>query len=154
MGIRQRTKVVAVAMAVALTVPLGAAHGGGETLPNQVLIKEVRHAARLIITPAGLRGALVFNAYCTTCHGYNADGNGRAARLYSPPPANLLLTSLTQEQLAAIISKGGEMVGRAPFMPPWEDELTREQIADVVEYISIINKAYLAALRAKREAKD
>jgi len=27
------------------------------------------------------RGSLVFANYCVTCHGFNADGNGRAARL-------------------------------------------------------------------------
>lgn len=153
MCLRQRAKIVATA--VALLIPIGAAHGdAGEALPNQVSIEEVRHAARLIVSPAGLRGALVFNAYCVTCHGANADGSGRAARLYSPPPANLLLTGLSPAQLTAIITKGGEGVGRAPFMPPWENELTQEQIGDVVEYISIINKAYLAALREKRKAKN
>jgi mono/diheme cytochrome c family protein len=41
---------------------------------------------------ATFRGGLVFANYCVTCHGINADGNGRAARLYNPKPANLRIS--------------------------------------------------------------
>ena len=55
------------------------------TLPNAsgaLLPRDSRDAAVF-------RGGLVYANYCVTCHGINADGNGRAARLHNPRPANL-----------------------------------------------------------------
>lgn len=85
-----------------------------------------------------VRGSIVFRTYCALCHGYKADGNGRAARSYSPRPANLTLSTATDEYRALIIRKGGAAVGRSQFMPPWGNELTEEQISDVVYYLNVI----------------
>lgn len=86
-----------------------------------------------------VRGAIVFRTYCVLCHGPLADGRGRAARHYSPPPANLAASQATDEYKEKIIRKGGAAMGRSPFMPPWEQELTAEQIEDVVHYLRTIN---------------
>lgn len=86
-----------------------------------------------------VRGSIVFHTYCVLCHGYKADGNGRAARNYSPRPANLTLSTASDEYKTLIIRKGGAAMGRSKFMPPWGNELTDEQIADVVYYLSTIN---------------
>ena len=83
-----------------------------------------------------VRGSIVFRTYCALCHGYKADGNGRAARNYSPRPANLVMSTATDEYMALIIRKGGVGVGRSQFMPPWGDELTDEQIVDVIYFLS------------------
>lgn len=85
------------------------------------------------------RGGLVYANYCVTCHGFNADGNGRAARLYNPRPANLRLSDKNDAYLALIIKRGGEAIGRSPFMPPWGAELTDEQTQDLVTYLRSIN---------------
>lgn len=85
------------------------------------------------------RGSLVFLNYCVTCHGPNADGNGRAARLYKPPPANLRRSDKNSEYMQLIVRGGGASMGRSPYMPPWGEELTDEQIADVVAYLQSIN---------------
>lgn len=85
-----------------------------------------------------VRGSIVFRTYCALCHGYKADGNGRAARNYTPRPANLTLSTATDEYRALIIRKGGAAVGRSQFMPPWGNELTEEQISDVVYYLNAI----------------
>jgi mono/diheme cytochrome c family protein len=85
------------------------------------------------------RGGLVYANYCVTCHGFNADGNGRAARLYNPKPANLRMSDKNDAYLGLIIRKGGEALGRSQFMPIWEAELTEEQINDVVTYVRSIN---------------
>jgi mono/diheme cytochrome c family protein len=87
------------------------------------------------------RGGLVFANYCVTCHGINADGNGRAARLYNPKPANLRASDKNDSYFGLIIRKGGAALGRSEFMPSWEAELTNEQIADLVSYLRSINVA-------------
>ena len=87
------------------------------------------------------RGNIVFMHYCILCHGANADGTGRAARLYTPKPANLLLSTKNDAYRELIIRQGGEAIGRSRFMPPWAEELTKEQITDVVAYLGSIAKA-------------
>ena len=91
------------------------------------------------VDAATFRGGLVFANYCVTCHGINADGNGRAARLYNPRPANLRMSDKNDAYFGLIIRKGGAMLGRSEFMPSWEAELTNEQIGDLVAYLRSIN---------------
>ncbi|HEX6706494.1 MAG TPA: cytochrome c [Albitalea sp.] len=85
------------------------------------------------------RGGLVYANYCVTCHGFNADGNGRAARLYNPRPANLRMSDKNDAYFGLIIRMGGEAMGRSQFMPPWGAELTDEQTNDLVTYLRSIN---------------
>ena len=88
---------------------------------------------------AVFRGGLVFANYCVTCHGMNADGNGRAAKLYNPRPANLRMTDKNDDYIMLIVRKGGEAIGRSPKMPPWGEELTDEQIRDITSYVRSLN---------------
>lgn len=88
-----------------------------------------------------VRGSLVFNNYCVTCHGVNADGRGRAARLYNPPPANLRASDKNEAYMTLIVRSGGKAMARSEFMPAWGDELTDEQITDVVTYLRSINSS-------------
>ncbi len=81
-----------------------------------------------------IRGRLVYRTYCTLCHGENGDGAGRANVLYGD--ADLAIRKRSHDYYEKIIRGGGEAVGRSPFMPTWEDELSDEQIADVVEYLA------------------
>ena len=85
------------------------------------------------------RGSLVFLNYCVTCHGPNADGKGRAAKLYDPRPANLRLSDKSADYMKLIIRRGGGALGRSQYMPPWGEELTDEQITDVTAYLRSIN---------------
>jgi mono/diheme cytochrome c family protein len=87
------------------------------------------------------RGGLVYANYCVTCHGMNADGNGRAARLYNPRPANLRMTDKNDEYIGLIIRKGGEALARSSKMPPWGEELTDEQIRDVVAFVRSVRNS-------------
>jgi len=88
---------------------------------------------------AVFRGGLVFANYCVTCHGMNADGNGRAAKLYNPRPANLRATDKNDAYIMLIVRKGGEALGRSAKMPPWGEELTDEQIHDVATFVRSLN---------------
>lgn len=84
------------------------------------------------------RGSIVFQSYCMQCHGVTAEGNGRKAKLYNPPPYNLRRSMMPDAYKAMIIRKGGKAVGRSEFMPPWGQELTDEQIEDVVSFLRSI----------------
>jgi len=88
---------------------------------------------------AVFRGGLVYANYCVTCHGINADGNGRAARLHTPRPANLRASDKNDAYIGLIVRRGGESLGRSPGMPPWGEELTDEQIGDVVAFVRSVN---------------
>ena len=86
-----------------------------------------------------MRGEIVLQNYCALCHGINADGQGRAARIYTPKPANLRKSLHNDAYKELIIRKGGKAIGRSAYMPPWGDELTDEQITDVVRYLRSIS---------------
>jgi mono/diheme cytochrome c family protein len=88
---------------------------------------------------AVFRGGLVYANYCVTCHGISADGNGRAARLHTPRPSNLRATDKNDAYIALIVRRGGESMARSPRMPPWGEELTDEQISDVVAFVRSVN---------------
>ncbi len=85
-----------------------------------------------------IRGETAFKRYCILCHGANADGKGRAAKNYDPKPANLRSSDKNTAYKTMIITKGGAAMGRSAFMPQWSEELTKEQITDIVTYLNSI----------------
>jgi mono/diheme cytochrome c family protein len=89
---------------------------------------------------SNIRGRIVYQSYCVLCHGAEGLGNGRAAKVHSPPPFNLTLSTASREYTAQIIRKGGEANGRGKGMPPWGEQLTDEQISDVLNYLFTIRK--------------
>lgn len=129
-AVARAARAVLAALALATTGALAA-----EPAPQGALLPKDSNDA------AVFRGGLVFANYCVTCHGINADGNGRAARLYTPRPANLRTSDKNDAYFGLIIRKGGGAIGRSEFMPTWEAELTEEQIRDLVAYLRSINTA-------------
>jgi mono/diheme cytochrome c family protein len=87
-----------------------------------------------------IRGRLVFQNYCTLCHGKEGRGDGRAARLHTPPPFNLTKSGAPREYIAQVVRKGGEAMGRGKGMPPWGDQLTDEQINDTLNFLQSIRE--------------
>jgi len=85
-----------------------------------------------------IRGSIVFNTYCALCHGSSGEGDGRAARIYNPRPANLTVSPYNDDYKELMIRRGGEGMGRSPFMPPWGDQLSDEQISDLVSFLRSI----------------
>ena len=83
-----------------------------------------------------VRGAIVFKTYCKLCHGELGDGRGRAAKIHDRK--NMAITRRPSEYYEKIIRQGGEAVGKSPFMPVWQDELSEEQINDVISYLAVI----------------
>jgi mono/diheme cytochrome c family protein len=84
---------------------------------------------------AVVRGAKLFQRYCVLCHGANGDGRGVAAKSYKPAPANLVASPYPDEYKELIIRKGGQAIGRSPYMPPWGDELSEGQLRDLIAYL-------------------
>jgi cytochrome c oxidase cbb3-type subunit 3 len=85
-----------------------------------------------------IRGGIVFKNYCVVCHGERGDGAARAAKLYGR--LNLAITPRTSDFYNRIIRQGGPAVGASMFMPPWQDELSQEQISDVIAFLSIVSR--------------
>jgi mono/diheme cytochrome c family protein len=82
-----------------------------------------------------IRGRLVYQNYCTLCHGKEGKGDGRAARLHTPPPFNLTLSAAPRDYTLQVVRKGGEAMNRGKGMPPWGDQLTDEQVNDILNYL-------------------
>ena len=87
-------------------------------------------------TKSSIRGGLVYKTYCVLCHGKKGDGGGRATKLYGN--VNLAITKRDSDYYRKIVLEGGPAVGRSPFMPTWQDELSEEQVNDVVNYLSSV----------------
>lgn len=96
---------------------------------------DARDAAVAVSKPA-IRGGIVFKAYCVLCHGERGDGMGRANKLYGA--INLNIGPQTRDYYAKIVREGGIAVGRSQYMPMWHDELSEEQVNDVVEYLGMV----------------
>jgi cytochrome c oxidase cbb3-type subunit 3 len=88
-----------------------------------------------VVTDPVRRGEVVFKTNCILCHGIKGDGKGRAAMLYKPPPADLTRSDKNDEYKRMIITMGGKAMGRSEVMPVWGQQLTGQEIDDVVSYL-------------------
>ena len=79
---------------------------------------------------------LDFKTKCAECHGANANLLPKMARLQKVDPKKLALlaSSLTRDQMIAVVEKGRNQ------MPAFEKELTKEQIAAIVDYVTSLKK--------------
>lgn len=98
---------------------------------------ESRELVNSELSKPTVRGSLVYRAYCLGCHGETGDGTARATKLYGV--ARLKIGPMSRADYQEIVLVGGEALGKSPYMPPWRDELSKEQIEDVVTYLSVIN---------------
>ena len=92
-------------------------------------------------------GKKFYVTYCSGCHGETGKGDGPAAASLPVKPANhndgAAMNQLPDKLLFEVISKGGEAVGKSPFMPGWGNQLREKQIRDVIAYVrSLANPAY------------
>ena len=96
------------------------------------------------------RGKKLFTTYCTRCHGKNADGEGRMVkRLYrklkTQLPSNFTLgiySDRPAKYLRKIITSGGENNSMSKYMPPFGEELSDENIDDLVHFIKKAPEKY------------
>jgi mono/diheme cytochrome c family protein len=84
-------------------------------------------------------GKKYYATYCSGCHGETGKGDGPAAASLSVKPANhndgAVMNQLPDKFLFEVIAKGGQAVGKSPFMPGWDNQLKEKQIRDVIAYV-------------------
>jgi mono/diheme cytochrome c family protein len=82
-------------------------------------------------------GRADFNGKCAPCHGANANLLPKTARLLKVPPKKLALkaSEMNRQEMMAITEKGKNK------MPAFEKELTKDQIAAIVDYILSVKKS-------------
>jgi len=95
-------------------------------------------------------GAKIAAKHCAECHGETGKGDGEMLQKFKtmgvvvPDPVawddGAGMSEWTDEQLFQIIEKGGKDVGKSKMMPPWGDQLSKAEIADLVAYIRSLAK--------------
>lgn len=83
-------------------------------------------------------GEEIFSSRCILCHGKEGDGKGRMAKILQTPPANLIVSQLSDDDLKAIITNGGESVGRSSNMPAWGPQFSTDEINSIIIFIKSI----------------
>ena len=121
----------------------GAAVGRSEFMPpwqDELSDEQVKDvvAYLTVITVPEKRGEAVFKANCLLCHGVKGDGKGRASVLFDPPPANLTTSDKNDDYKRMIITYGGAAMGRSEVMPVWGEQLSHQEIEDVIKYIDTL----------------
>jgi len=85
------------------------------------------------------KGAVLYERYCTFCHGETGRGDGLNAYLLPAKPADLgdrqLLAAKSAAELAQVILKGGQAAGLSPAMPAFAPTLTPAQAGFLVDHL-------------------
>lgn len=80
--------------------------------------------------------AAIFQNRCVLCHGKKGAGDGRMAKIIKDPsPANFQESKMNKAYLSLIITKGGGAIGKSASMPPWGDQLSKEEIKALTDYV-------------------
>ena len=130
---RLATAIASLLLTLMLAAPLARAEEDATPLPRDTTDAAV------------IRGSIAFRTYCVLCHGTAGKGDGRAAKMYTPRPANLTVSPFPDQYKEMIIRGGGPAVGRSSYMPPWGGELTDEQISDLISFLRELRKTGIPA---------
>ena len=86
-------------------------------------------------------GKKLYGANCASCHGETGQGDGRAGKTLTPPPANLAdetwLHGSTDGEIFVVIRDGVKQTGMKAF----GSRMTTHQMWDVVNYLRSIGPA-------------
>jgi mono/diheme cytochrome c family protein len=104
-------------------------------------------AAQVVAAQDKAEGKKLYVTYCSGCHGETGKGDGPAAVSLPVKPTNhsdgTVMNQITDKTLSEIISKGGQAVGKSPFMPGWGSQLNDKQIRDIIAHVrSLANPPY------------
>lgn len=84
-------------------------------------------------------GKILYDYYCSLCHGDKGDGDGFNSFNMSTPPARhtnaTIMATLSDTQIQLVIREGGTALGRSPQMPPWGGVLTDKETSDLTAFI-------------------
>lgn len=85
------------------------------------------------------RGEKLYEAFCSQCHGLNAEGNGINAPELEVAPRNHRdrgeMSARSDEDLFKAIDGGGQAVNKSVLMPPWGESLGDDDINALVAYL-------------------
>ena len=81
-------------------------------------------------------GGSDFKGKCAACHGANGNLLPKTARLLKVDPKKLALkvSQMNRDDMIAIIEKGKDK------MPGFEEEMTKDQIISIVDYVMSLRK--------------
>lgn len=80
-------------------------------------------------------GKKFYQANCATCHGSKGDGQGPRAYFINPKPAVFTSAESRKAMNRPVIFDGVSLGRRGTEMPAWDKVLTRQEIANVSEYV-------------------
>lgn len=89
-------------------------------------------------------GLEVHKKNCARCHGEHGKGDGPAAKLLKTKPTDwsdkARMSSLSDQDLFKVISKGGESAGKSKLMPAFGGKLSDQDIHNVIAFIRSLSK--------------
>ncbi len=89
-------------------------------------------------------GRRFYTSTCAFCHGIEGDGFGINASNLPVPPRDhtdsTYMSTLTDEQLVAVIKSGGPANGKSAFMPAWEGRFSDREIAALAAYLRTMGR--------------
>ncbi len=100
------------------------------------------------LTPNITKGAQVFRARCTLCHGKQGLGEGPLPLLLEEyPSTNLMnLKNLYLERIRTAVAFGLERSDLSHYSPPFGDELTWLELESVVSFVSYLHSNHTDAI--------
>ncbi len=104
------------------------------------------------------RGERIYKSLCTQCHGSTGNGWGINAPHMQVKPRNHTdyseMSSRTDASLIKVVTKGGVAINKSVLMPAWGNNLSDEDIRDIVGYLrKLCCSEEAAALAAARAAE-
>ena len=80
-----------------------------------------------------------YTAYCARCHGEAGHGDGPSASTLKTSPQDLAdcrrMSGISDRTIFQAIKDGGLSVGLPDEMPQWSNDLTDDEIHDLVGYV-------------------
>ncbi len=109
----------------------------------KTLLKTLIPLAALAATTAWAgdadKGEVIYEAYCTQCHGMDGSGGGINVADMSVQPRDHTdpgeMSARTDAELAKAIRHGGSAVDKSVLMPAWGKNLSDEQVDHLVAYL-------------------
>jgi mono/diheme cytochrome c family protein len=109
---------------------------------NRYLRRGVVAAAAALVallvarTASAQDAATLYSTKCAACHGPAGKGDGPAAKILKPPPADfqVSLKGKGDDWIAKAITEGGKGVGESPLMPAYTT-LTADQVKTLLAYV-------------------
>jgi len=103
---------------------------------------------------ASEQGAIIFSQRCVLCHGSQGMGEGPLPMsLKNYPSANLLHGTIqqTRSDVLNTITNGSN---KTEFMPPWKDELSKEEINQVTDFVMLLRDDLSQGLKTLKQIEE